>query len=486
MLAVDSGFPDGVMESITEQDLVEHCVIVQPSSNTPPNSISLPDHTSSEDEQQHPSPSPQQPPPTPSPTTTTTTTTRIVYHHSARLGGQLVTVLTHGPPRQHAALVEESGIEMDGHGHHPHCHSEEEGGGGGGARLVVVVPQTTQHSGGLTSLPLHRLHSLHLKPMDHHPTVLVHTSPHTELPQQSLSSQQTPQDKEAQEAEDLSTSTTSHKQPLSLATLTVIVPPSHHHHHHHHKCQEEDSSVQEQEEEEEEEVDHVESMICDGEFRAAMNHHHHHTQLDHHPHHHTHHTHHQVIYPNGRISPSSDYSPTGNGGGGGGGGHGNNNSNAQGHYATLTPLQPLPPISTMTDKFTYAPQSFMGHNGLAMYGTGQYENVKLMSPQSHHYSSPSNGLMQGSPPPQQHYQQQTNSSNGLSPKMSPNSYEGGGGGGSFRGRSEEDPTSPHQQQQHVTFTSLSTTNANNNTNGLSPHESSHSSPPLTAVVIAHR
>ena len=76
-------------------------------------------------------------------------------------------------------------------------------------------------------------------------------------------------------------------------------------------------------------------------------------------------------------------------------------------YATLTPLQPLPPISTMSDKFAYGHASnvsgsftVMQNNGLGNIGLGMgvnspYSYDKLpsmgMSP-PHHYSSPNSGL----------------------------------------------------------------------------------------------
>ncbi|PSN57324.1 hypothetical protein C0J52_02099 [Blattella germanica] len=112
-------------------------------------------------------------------------------------------------------------------------------------------------------------------------------------------------------------------------------------------------------------------------------------------------------------------------------------------YATLTPLQPLPPISTMSDKFAYGHASnvsgsftVMQNNGLGNIGLGMgvnspYSYDKLpsmgMSP-PHHYSSPNNGLGSISIP-QQHSPlspQSSYSQNGLhSPQksMSPNSYD---------------------------------------------------------------
>ncbi|GLG93631.1 Uncharacterized protein GBIM_00987 [Gryllus bimaculatus] len=111
-------------------------------------------------------------------------------------------------------------------------------------------------------------------------------------------------------------------------------------------------------------------------------------------------------------------------------------------YATLTPLQPLPPISTMSEKFAYGHASnvsgsftVMQNNGLGNIGLGMgvnsYSYDKLppmgMSP-PHHYSSPNNGLGTISIP-QQHSPlspQSSYSQNGLhSPQksMSPNSYD---------------------------------------------------------------
>lgn len=112
-------------------------------------------------------------------------------------------------------------------------------------------------------------------------------------------------------------------------------------------------------------------------------------------------------------------------------------------YATLTPLQPLPPISTMSDKFAYGHASNvsgsftvmqnngLGNIGLSMGVNSPYSYDKLpsmgMSP-PHHYSSPNNGLGSISIP-QQHSPlspQSSYSQNGLhSPQksMSPNSYD---------------------------------------------------------------
>ncbi|KDR18137.1 hypothetical protein L798_07541, partial [Zootermopsis nevadensis] len=112
-------------------------------------------------------------------------------------------------------------------------------------------------------------------------------------------------------------------------------------------------------------------------------------------------------------------------------------------YATLTPLQPLPPISTMSDKFAYGHASnvsgsftVMQNNGLGNIGLGMgvnspysYEKLQSMSMSPpHHYSSPNNGLSSIGIP-QQHSPlspQSSYSQNGLhSPQksMSPNSYD---------------------------------------------------------------
>lgn len=127
---------------------------------------------------------------------------------------------------------------------------------------------------------------------------------------------------------------------------------------------------------------------------------------------------------NGRMSPPG-FSPTSS-------------------YATLTPLQPLPPISTMSDKFAYGHASnvsgsftVMQNNGLGL-GIGLGVNVNSgyaydkissmgMTP-PHNYSSPNNTLgsigMQQQPSPIS--PQSSYSQNGLpSPQksMSPNSYD---------------------------------------------------------------
>ncbi|XP_015126255.1 hepatocyte nuclear factor 6 isoform X2 [Diachasma alloeum] len=90
-------------------------------------------------------------------------------------------------------------------------------------------------------------------------------------------------------------------------------------------------------------------------------------------------------------------------------------------YATLTPLQPLPPISTMSDKFVYAGHTtggvsgsfaVMQNNGLGNMGIGignsPYTYDKLppmgMSP-PHNYPSPGAGLQPSPLSPQSAYSQ---------------------------------------------------------------------------------
>lgn len=117
---------------------------------------------------------------------------------------------------------------------------------------------------------------------------------------------------------------------------------------------------------------------------------------------------------NGRMSPPG-YSPSSS-------------------YATLTPLQPLPPISTMSDKFAYGHASnvtgsftVMQNNCIPM-GLGVNVNTAYTMPNMgmtppHNYSSPGMGMQQQPSPisPQSAYSQ-----NGLpSPQksMSPPSYD---------------------------------------------------------------
>ncbi|XP_046405774.1 homeobox protein onecut-like [Ischnura elegans] len=84
-------------------------------------------------------------------------------------------------------------------------------------------------------------------------------------------------------------------------------------------------------------------------------------------------------------------------------------------YATLTPLQPLPPISTMSDKFAYGHAgnvsgsfTVMQNNGLGNLGLGMgvnspygYDKLPSMGMSPPHYASPNNGLG-GLGIPQQH------------------------------------------------------------------------------------
>ncbi|RZF42362.1 hypothetical protein LSTR_LSTR004170, partial [Laodelphax striatellus] len=111
-------------------------------------------------------------------------------------------------------------------------------------------------------------------------------------------------------------------------------------------------------------------------------------------------------------------------------------------YATLTPLQPLPPISTMSDKFAYGHTgnvsgsfTVMQNNGLNNIGLGMgvnspygYDKLPSMGMSPPHHYSPNNGLG-GIGMPQQHSPlspQSSYSQNGLnSPQksMSPNSYD---------------------------------------------------------------
>ncbi|XP_025196247.1 hepatocyte nuclear factor 6-like [Melanaphis sacchari] len=109
---------------------------------------------------------------------------------------------------------------------------------------------------------------------------------------------------------------------------------------------------------------------------------------------------------NGRMSPPG-YSP---------------NSS----YATLTPLQPLPPISTMSDKFVYGHsnnvsgsftvmQNNIGGMGMVVNSPYTYEKLGMHSP--NHYS----------PTHMHHMPQQQGSP--ISPQSASYSQNGGGGGG---------------------------------------------------------
>nr|CAD7423469.1 unnamed protein product [Timema monikensis] len=140
-------------------------------------------------------------------------------------------------------------------------------------------------------------------------------------------------------------------------------------------------------------------------------------------------------------------------------------------YATLTPLQPLPPISTMSDKFAYGHASnvsgsftVMQNNGLSNIGLSMGVNSPYMGMSPPHHYSPNNGL--GSIIPQQHSPlspQSSYSQNGLhSPQksMSPNSYD-----------------SPYNQRELVGRATLVAPHSPT----LSPPSESLHSPPNTIV-----
>ncbi|OAD54722.1 One cut domain family member 2 [Eufriesea mexicana] len=90
-------------------------------------------------------------------------------------------------------------------------------------------------------------------------------------------------------------------------------------------------------------------------------------------------------------------------------------------YATLTPLQPLPPISTMSDKFVYSAHAaggvtgsfaVMQNNGLGNIGLGMgsspyaYDKLPSMSMSPpHNYPSPGAGLQPSPLSPQSAYSQ---------------------------------------------------------------------------------
>ncbi|XP_018055287.1 PREDICTED: homeobox protein onecut [Atta colombica] len=90
-------------------------------------------------------------------------------------------------------------------------------------------------------------------------------------------------------------------------------------------------------------------------------------------------------------------------------------------YATLTPLQPLPPISTMSDKFVYGGHAASGvtgsfavmqNNGLGNIGLGMggspyaYDKLPTMSMSPpHNYPSPGAGLQPSPLSPQSAYSQ---------------------------------------------------------------------------------
>lgn len=146
-------------------------------------------------------------------------------------------------------------------------------------------------------------------------------------------------------------------------------------------------------------------------------------------------------------------------------------------YATLTPLQPLPPISTMSDKFAYGHTSnvtgsftVMQNNGmgisLGLNVNSPYSYDKLptmgMSP-PHNYSSPTNTLtgMGMSQQPSPLSPQSSYSQNGLhSPQksMSPSGYESPyGGHRDLIGRQTLQPSSPQLSPQSGSLHSPSNT-----------------------------
>lgn len=141
---------------------------------------------------------------------------------------------------------------------------------------------------------------------------------------------------------------------------------------------------------------------------------------------------------NGRMSPPG-FSPTSS-------------------YATLTPLQPLPPISTMSDKFAYGGhaaghvpgtfavmQSNGGLGGLSGLGgyTG-YDKMGMTPP--HNYSSPADGHGMGMAMGQQQQapQQQQQQPSPLSPQSS---YSQNGLPSPQKSMSPSGYDSPYQQQQ---------------------------------------
>ncbi|KAL5236634.1 hypothetical protein ACI65C_004044 [Semiaphis heraclei] len=123
---------------------------------------------------------------------------------------------------------------------------------------------------------------------------------------------------------------------------------------------------------------------------------------------------------NGRMSPPG-YSP---------------NSS----YATLTPLQPLPPISTMSDKFVYGHsnnvsgsftvmQNNIGGMGMVVNSPYTYDKMGMHSP--NHYSPTNMHHM----PPQQ--------SSPISPQSASYSQNGGGGGGGGLNSPQKSMSSPN-------------------------------------------
>lgn len=148
-------------------------------------------------------------------------------------------------------------------------------------------------------------------------------------------------------------------------------------------------------------------------------------------------------------------------------------------YATLTPLQPLPPISTMSDKFAYGHTgnvsgsfTVMQNNGLNNMGLSMgvnspysYDKLPSMGMSPPHHYSPNNGLgnigmpQQHSPlSPQSSYSQ--NGLNSPQKSMSPNSYD-----------------SPYNQRDLVGRGNLGATQSPT----LSPPSASLHSPPNTIV-----
>lgn len=145
---------------------------------------------------------------------------------------------------------------------------------------------------------------------------------------------------------------------------------------------------------------------------------------------------------NGRMSPPG-FSPTSS-------------------YATLTPLQPLPPISTMSDKFAYGghaaghvPGTFavMQTNGgigtlTGLSGYATYDKMGMTPP--HNYSSPNDGhtatITGMTITQQQQQQQQQQQPSPLSPQSS---YSQNGLPSPQKSMSPSGYDSPYQQQQQT-------------------------------------
>lgn len=169
---------------------------------------------------------------------------------------------------------------------------------------------------------------------------------------------------------------------------------------------------------------------------------------------------------NGRMSPPG-YSPSSS-------------------YATLTPLQPLPPISTMSDKFSYGHGNVSGsftvmqNNGLGI-GLGLNVNTPYAMPSMgmtppHNYSSPGMTMQQSSPiSPQSAYSQ-----NGLpSPQKSitPPNYE------SYPQRTLQSPQlSPPTASLNSPDGTLVTSFSAGTINGLIQHHT----PTLVQIAPSHR